>query len=243
MTAVPVLVVGRSGQVASALQRLAPSLLQRRVVVVGRPELDLAQAGPNEGNELDPTGLVQQWADVLERHQPALVINAAAYTAVDRAETEAEQAMAVNGYAVGVMAKGCGQRGIPLVHLSTDYVFAGDGQAPWRPADPTEPLGIYGASKLLGEQLVSRAMRVVGTQALVLRVSWVFGQQGNNFVRTMLRLAAEREELWVVADQVGGPTSAESIGAALLQLVEPAITNRSPVAGKSGAFPWGIHHF
>ncbi len=240
--AAPALVVGRQGQVASALQRLAPQLLQRPLVVVGRPELDLVQAGPIEVEQPNASGFAHQWADVLERHQPALVINAAAYTAVDRAEMEQEMAMAVNGHAVGAMARGCGQRGIPFVHLSTDYVFAGGGEAPWRPADSTEPLGAYGASKLLGEQLVRLATHELGSQALVLRVSWVFGQQGNNFVRTMLRLAGEREELRVVADQVGGPTSAEAIAAALLQLVEPAIANRSPVAERSGLFPWGIHH-
>jgi dTDP-4-dehydrorhamnose reductase len=230
----PVLVVGRRGQLATALQRLGPVQLRRPLLAVGRPELDLAQPA---------AALTQHWADLLERHQPALVINAAAYTAVDRAETELEQAMAANGYAVGAMARGCGQQGIPFVHLSTDYVFAGNGEVPWRPADLTEPLGVYGASKLLGEQLLRQASEEVSTQALVLRVSWVFGQQGNNFVRTMLRLAPEREELRVVADQVGGPTSAEAIAAALLQLLEPAIANRSPVAGGSGPFPWGIHHF
>jgi dTDP-4-dehydrorhamnose reductase len=161
----PVLLVGRRGQVASALQRMSPQLLQRPLIVVGRPELDLASAG-----------FALQWADVILRHQPVLVINAAGYTAVDQAETEIEMAMAVNGHAVCVMARGCGERGIPLFHLSTDYVFAGIGNAPWRPADPIGPLGVYGASKSLGEQLVSRAMEEVGTQALVLRVSWLFGQ-------------------------------------------------------------------
>ena len=238
----PVLLVGRGGQVACALQRLAPALLQRPLVVVGRPELDLAEDGPIEGNEPNASVFAEQWAETLERHQPALVINAAAYTAVDRAETEVETAMAVNGHAVGALARGCGQRRIPLFHLSTDYVFTGGGEAPWRPADPTGPLGVYGASKLLGEQLVRQAAEEAGTQALVLRVSWVFGQQGNNFVRTMLRLAGEREELRVVADQVGGPTSAEAIAGALLQLVEPAIANGSPLAGRSGPFPWGVHH-
>lgn len=238
----PVLVVGCRGQVASALQRLAPERLRRALVAVGRPELDLAQAVSIEGDQPDASEFARQWLELLERHQPALVINAAAYTAVDRAEAELELAMAVNGHAVGAMARGCGQRGIPLVHLSTDYVFAGSGVAPWRPADSTDPLGAYGVSKLLGEQLLHQASEEVCTQALLLRVSWVFGQQGHNFVRTMLRLAAEREELRVVADQVGGPTSAEAIAAALLQLVEPAIANRSPVAGRSEPFPWGIHH-
>ena len=241
--ALPVLVVGRHGQVAHALQRMAPVLLQRPLVAVGRPELDLAQAGPVDAGQPESSALMEQWAGLLDRHQPALVINAAAYTAVDRAETELETATAVNGYAVGMMARACGQRGIPLFHLSTDYVFAGGGDAPWSPLDSTAPLGAYGASKLLGEQLVSRATGEVGAQAVVLRVSWVFGQQGANFVRTMLRLAGERQELRVVADQVGAPTSAEAIARALLTLVEPAIANVSPLPGGSVPFPWGTHHF
>jgi dTDP-4-dehydrorhamnose reductase len=232
LMAAPVLVVGRQGQVASALQRLAPEVLERPLLVVGRPQLDLTHPD-----------FAQQWAALLERAQPALVINAAAYTAVDRAETDLEAAMVVNGHAVGAMAQGCGQRAVPLVHLSTDYVFAGGGERPWSPADPTEPLGAYGASKLLGEKLVHRASQACGTQALILRVSWVFGQQGANFVRTMLRLAAERQELRVVADQVGGPTSAEAIARALLQLLEAALANRSPAAAGSSPFPWGTYHF
>ncbi len=238
----PVLVVGRAGQVASALQRIAPGLLQRPLVVVGRPELDLAQAGPIEGDQPNASGFLEPWAELLDHHQPALVINAAAYTAVDRSETEVETAMAVNGYAVGSIASGCGERGIPLFHLSTDYVFPGSGESPWMPGDPTEPLGAYGASKLLGEHLIQQACQVCAAKVLVLRVSWVFGQQGHNFVRTMLRLAEEREELRVVADQVGGPTSAEAIARALLPLAEPAMADRHPVRGPGERFPWGIHH-
>lgn len=227
-----VLVIGRQGQVASALQRLAPALLpQRPLAMAGRPELDLA--APD---------FAERMADLLRDRQPALVINAAAYTAVDRAESEPELAMAVNGNAVGLMARTCAELGIPLFHLSTDYVFDGSGEQPWAPGDATAPLGVYGASKLLGEQLLQEAVREQGLQALVLRVSWVFGQQGANFVRTMLRLAGERDELKVVADQVGGPTSAESIARALLQLVEAAIANRDPVRGTGEPFPWGIHH-
>jgi dTDP-4-dehydrorhamnose reductase len=226
----PVLLIGRSGQVASALQRLAPTWLpQRPLLVVGRPQLDLASVG------LDMV-LEQQFRALLDLHRPALVINAAAYTAVDRAETEAALAMAVNGDAVGVIARLCAERGLPLFQLSTDYVFAGDGLRPWRPDDSPNPLGVYGASKLAGE----RQLLAAKGEALLLRVSWVFGQQGANFVRTMLRLAAERPQLRVVDDQVGGPTSAESIARVLLQLAEPAIAQRSPLAGP---FPWGIHHY
>jgi dTDP-4-dehydrorhamnose reductase len=216
-----VLVIGRQGQVASALQRLAPALLpQRPLVMAGRPELDLA--APDFAERL---------AALLRDLQPSLVINAAAYTAVDRAESEAELAMVVNGHAVGAMSRACAQLGIPLFHLSTDYVFDGSGELPWASGTITAPLGVYGASKLLGEHLLQEAVREQGLRALVLRVSWVFGQQGANFVRTMLRLAGERDELKVVADQVGGPTSAESIARALLQLVEAAIANRHPVRG------------
>ena len=225
----PVLLIGRQGQVASALQRLAPRLLAGRpLLAVGRPELDLAQL----------SALKDQLETLLDRLQPALLINAAAYTAVDRAEGEPELARAVNGEAVGVMARLCARHSLPLLHLSTDYVFDGSGERPWAPQDPPAPLGVYGASKLLGEQRMAAA----GGPALVLRVSWVFGQQGANFVRTILRLAAERDELRVVADQVGGPTSAEAIAQALLQLVEPAISRSSPALAAQG-FPWGIHHF
>ncbi len=150
--------------------------------------------------------------------------------------------MAVNGHAVGVMARACAERGIPLFHLSMDYVFDGSGEQPWAPEDALAPLGVYGASKLLGEQVLQQGVCEQGLKALVLRVSWVFGQQGSNFVRTMLRLAAERDELKVVADQVGGPTIAESIARALLQLVEPAIANRHPVRDPLEPFPWDIHH-
>jgi dTDP-4-dehydrorhamnose reductase len=180
--------------------------------------------------------LEHQFRALLDLHRPALVINAAAYTAVDRAETEAALAMAVNGDAVGVIARLCAESGLPLFQLSTDYVFAGDGLRPWSPGDPPNPLGVYGASKLAGE----RQLLAAQGQALLLRVSWVFGQQGANFVRTMLRLAAERPQLRVVDDQVGGPTSAESIARVLLQLAEPAISQRSPL---TGPFPWGIHHY
>jgi len=226
----PLLVIGRQGQVASALQRLAPVLLpQRPLVMASRPVLDLAAP------------VAELLAALLRDLQPALVINAAAYTAVDRAESEPELAMAVNGHAVGAMARACAELDIPLFHLSTDYVFDGAGEKPWAPGDPTDPLGVYGASKLLGEQLLQEAVREQGLKALVLRVSWVFGQQGANFVRTMLRLADERDELKVVADQVGGPTSAESIARALLQLAEPAIANRHPVR-REEPYPWGMHH-
>jgi len=220
----PLLLIGRQGQVASALQRLAPTLLpDRPLVVLGRPDLDLAAPAA----ELDAT-----LAAALAQHRPALVLNAAAYTAVDRAETEAALAEAVNGTAVGVLARQCADRGLPLFHLSTDYVFDGSGSRPWREDDPTGPLGVYGASKLAGEH----ALRAAGGPHLLLRVSWVFGQQGANFVRTMLRLAADRPALRVVDDQVGGPTSAEAIARTWLALAPRALADPA-------AFAWGTYHF
>lgn len=229
----PLLLVGRTGQVASALQRLAPELLPGRpLLALGRPDLDLADAA-----------FCQNFQAALDQHRPALVINSAAYTAVDRAESEPGLAHQVNGDAVGAMARACGSQGVPLMHLSTDYVFDGGGKRSWQPTDPPAPLGVYGASKLNGERQISAAVEAQGTRALVLRVSWVFGQQGTNFVHTMLRLAAERDELKVVADQLGGPTSAESIARALIVLVAPAIENAHPVRGKPEPFPWGTYHF
>ncbi|MCP9799441.1 dTDP-4-dehydrorhamnose reductase [Synechococcus sp. RedBA-s] len=226
----PLLVIGRSGQVASALRRLAPQLLpDRPLVVVTRPELDLAAST----GELSLT--LEQ---LLCQHQPALVLNAAAYTAVDKAEIEPELASAINATAVGVLAHACAERSLPLFHLSTDYVFAGSGERPWWEDDPTGPLGVYGASKLAGEQ----ALQAAGGQHLLLRVSWVFGLEGANFVRTMLRLGAERPALSVVADQVGGPTSAEAIASTWLSLADAAMSNSSPL-DPAQPFPWGIYHY
>lgn len=230
MTNPSVLVIGRSGQVASALQRLAPALLPHRpLLLAARPELDLAAPAA------DLTAALQL---LIAEHQPALVLNAAAYTAVDKAESEPELARAVNATAVGVLAELCASRQIPLFHLSTDYVFDGSGECPWQETDPTGPLGVYGASKLAGEQ----ALRAAAGHHLLLRVSWVFGQEGANFVRTMLRLGAERPALSVVADQVGGPTSAEAIATTWLQLAEAAISNQSPL-DPAMPFPWGTYHY
>ncbi|MDG3039665.1 dTDP-4-dehydrorhamnose reductase, partial [Roseicyclus marinus] len=142
------------------------------------------------------------------------VINAAAYTAVDRAESEEDLATTINGHAPGAMARACADLGIPFVHISTDYVFAGAGNRPWKPEDPTGPLGAYGRSKLAGET----AVRAAGGPHAILRTSWVFSAHGNNFLKTMLRLGAERETLTVVADQIGGPTPARAIAAACLSI-------------------------
>src|SRR6185369_15774164 len=138
---------------------------------------------------------------------PQWIVNAAAYTAVDRAESEGELAQLVNATAVGALARAARASDASLVHFSSDYVFDGSGSRPWREDDPTAPLGAYGRSKLAGEELV----RASGCRHLIVRTSWVFAARGTNSIRTMLRLARECESLRVVADQVGAPTGAELI--------------------------------
>ncbi|WP_235829713.1 dTDP-4-dehydrorhamnose reductase [Frigidibacter oleivorans] len=189
------LVFGSTGQVARELARLAPE-----ATFLGRAAADLS----------DPAAC----AAAIRAHAPAAVINAAAWTAVDKAETEEPAAHLVNAAAPGAMAAECAARGIPFVQISTDYVFDGSGDRPWRPDDPVAPLGAYGRTKLAGEQAVQAA----GGVHAILRTSWVFSAHGANFVKTMLRLGAERDRLTIVADQIGGPTPARDIAATCLAI-------------------------
>ncbi|MBB1498951.1 dTDP-4-dehydrorhamnose reductase [Paracoccus sp. MC1862] len=205
------LIFGRTGQVARELARLAPGAR-----FVGRDEADLT----------DPAAC----AAVILAARPAAVINAAAYTAVDRAEAEAGTARLVNAEAPGAMAAACAGLGIPFVHVSTDYVFDGAGEGARAEDAPTGPLGVYGATKLEGE----RAIAAAGGQWAVLRTSWVFSAHSTNFVKTMRRLGAERDRLTIVADQVGGPTPAGDIAAALLTMAQAMAAD--PAKG-------GIYHF
>ena len=144
--------------------------------------------------------------------RPGLIVNAAAYTAVDRAESEPELAFAINARAPGLLAEAAARLDCGLVHYSTDYVFSGEGASPWRESDATAPVNVYGASKLAGEQAVLAS----GADALILRTSWVYGGPGQNFVNTMLRLAGERERLTVVDDQIGAPTASRFLADATL---------------------------
>ena len=192
---VRVLVFGKSGQVARELARRVPDGVTARFL--GRDAADLS----------NPAAC----AAVIAGADCDVVINAAAFTAVDKAEAEEAAASVVNGDAPAAMALACAGRGLPFLHISTDYVFDGAGIVPFAPGDATGPVGAYGRSKLLGEQGVAAA----GGKWLVLRTSWVVSAFGANFVKTMLRLGAEREGLNVVADQIGGPTPAAAIADAL----------------------------
>lgn len=189
------LVIGQSGQVATELGRLDdPALV---VETVGRDRVDLT--APADA------------AAFVAAAEADVIVNAAAYTAVDQAEDDEAVATCVNGEAPGAMAAAAAARGLPFLHISTDYVFDGAGERPWREDDPVAPLGAYGRSKLLGEQAVAAA----GGPHVILRTAWVFAAHGGNFVRTMLRVGKDRDRLTVVDDQWGGPTAAADIAAAL----------------------------
>lgn len=204
-----VLLFGGNGQVGHELRR---SLRALGDVVVTTRSGQLPEGARCEVADFDrPDSL----AALVQRVAPAIVVNAAAYTAVDKAEDDVDAAFRTNAEAPGVLARACALRDIPFVHYSTDYVFDGQGSRPYREDDPTAPLGVYGASKLAGED----AIRAAGGRHLILRTAWVYGQHGHNFMKTMLRLGAERDELRVVADQVGTPTPAALIADVTTELL------------------------
>ncbi|MGG5870545.1 dTDP-4-dehydrorhamnose reductase [Pseudomonas peli] len=209
-----ILLLGQHGQVSQELQRSLNG--QAELTVLGRDQLDLAQ----------PQLIRQQ----VQRLRPELIINAAAHTAVDQAESEPELAFAINATAPGILAEAAAELGVPLIHYSTDYVFDGNHAEPYRESDATSPLSVYGRSKLAGEQ----AIQAVGGMHLILRTSWVYSQHGKNFLLTMQHLLQERESLSVVADQIGAPTWAGTIAQTTAQLVEQWRT------GQAG--PWGVYH-
>lgn len=212
--AMRLIVTGTNGQVALALiERGAAQNIS--VAAIGRswrPGLDLA----------DPAAV----ASVLGSVEGDVIINAAAYTAVDKAESEEEIAMRVNGEGAGAVARVAARRGLPLLHLSTDYVFDGSLDRPWREDDPTGPIGAYGRSKLAGEQAVLRE----NPGATILRTAWVYAPFGANFVKTMLRLGESRDELSVVADQHGSPTSALDIADALIAIARKRLAHPDDAA-------------
>ncbi|MER8462630.1 dTDP-4-dehydrorhamnose reductase [Mesorhizobium sp. M1396] len=191
-------VTGREGQVAASLLEAGQRRAAVEVIAIGRPELDLAK----------PDTLIEAIAAA----KPDIVVSAAAYTAVDQAEDEPDLAFAVNAVGAGKVAEAARRLGVPVIHLSTDYVFDGSKDSAYVETDATAPASVYGASKLAGEQAVASA----NPSHLILRTAWVYSPFGKNFVKTMLRLAADRDEIAVVADQWGNPTSALDIADAIL---------------------------
>lgn len=198
------LITGAGGQLGQALQGVVPGDVD--VLAASSVDLDIGDGGAV--------------AAYLAAAKPDLVINAAAYTAVDKAESDVDAAFRINGDAVGFLARAAAATGARFVHVSTDFVFDGEAGRPYAPDAPTSPLGVYGASKLRGEQ-------EAGEAALIVRTAWVYGSRGNNFVRTMLRLMADRDELRVVADQIGTPTWATSLAEGVWKLA---------LAGARGVF-------
>ena len=203
-----ILIFGETGQLARELAA------DETVTCLGREQADLSHPAA--------------CAAAIRQAQPQAVINAAAYTAVDKAESDEALASVINGAAPGAMAATCADMGIPFVTVSTDYVFDGSGDAPWQPGDATGPLNAYGCSKLAGEE----AVRAAGGAYAILRTSWVVSAHGNNFVKTMLRLGRERDRLTIVADQIGAPTPARDIAAACLAMARQLAED----AGKSGTY-------
>jgi dTDP-4-dehydrorhamnose reductase len=211
-----ILVAGGHGQVGRALAQL------------GKEQgLDLIALSRSELNITDAVSI----SAAFNKHHPELLINAAAYTAVDKAESEPELAYAINAKGVGLLAEACAKSNIPMLHISTDYVFDGTKATPYTEMDQVNPLSVYGKSKEAGERILREKLN----QHIILRTSWVFGEHGNNFVKTIVRLAKEREELNVVADQLGGPTSSEAIAEVLLHI---SSRFRFDLESK-----WGTYHF
>lgn len=212
-----VLVTGREGQVVSALLEAARYRTGIELVAVGRPELDLS----------DP-GCIDR---AVTGHAPNLIVSAAAYTAVDQAEDEPELAFAVNATGPKALATPTARLGVPIIHLSTDYVFPGDYDRAYVETDATGPAGVYGASKLAGELAIAAANR----RHLVLRTAWVYSAYGKNFLKTMLQLARHHDVLSVVSDQWGNPTSAHDIADAILHIV-------GRLERKPDFTDWGVYH-
>jgi len=208
-----ILITGANGQLGYELSQYKTT---HQLIALPRQELDITKT--------------DNVANAFTEHAPDLVINAAAYTAVDKAESDAEQAYAVNRDGAKCLAENCAKDNTPMIHVSTDYVFDGTKTGPYHEDEQVMPLGIYGKSKWEGEQ----AIREILPQHIILRVSWVYGIQGNNFVKTILRLAKEREQLSIVQDQIGCPTETTAITAAIFQIIE-TIGQRQ--------HKWGTYHF
>lgn len=208
-----ILITGGAGQLGQSFQQLAASYPQHQFVCCSREALDITQE--------------DSVAAFLESSGAGVLVNCAAYTAVDKAETDHEQAFAINAAAPAAMARACRKLGVRMVHISTDYVFGGDQQEAYREDDPVQPVNVYGASKQKGEEWVLAE----DPSAVIIRTSWVYAPFGNNFVRTMIRLMQSRPEIGVVADQFGSPTYAPDLAEAVLAMVD------------SGRWQGGLYHY
>ncbi|MCU7836457.1 MAG: dTDP-4-dehydrorhamnose reductase [gamma proteobacterium symbiont of Taylorina sp.] len=208
-----ILITGARGQVGTELVNQA----DHQVFDYGSKELDIS--------DLDQLKVAVQHVN------PHVIINAAAYTAVDKAETDQQLAYAVNSLGSKNLAQICKENNIPLLHISTDYIYDGEKKSPYNENDTPNPIGVYGASKLEGDEYIAQ----IWHKHIILRVSWVFGVHGNNFVKTMLRLAEQRDELSIVDDQFGAPTSAQAIAKVLLDIIETKQFNQPD-------FAWGLYN-
>jgi dTDP-4-dehydrorhamnose reductase len=208
-----VAVIGKSGQLARCLAETAPEVFT--LACLGRGELDLMTPSPD--------------FSALAAHRPELVINAAAYTAVDKAETDRDAAFALNARGPALLADFCAGQQIPLIHISTDYVFDGKGARPYTETDETAPLNVYGESKLEGERAIANAL----PRHVIIRTSWLYSPFSANFVKTMLRLAGERDSVRIVSDQIGRPTSASELAGAIWAIAGRLTANA----------PWGVYQY
>ncbi|MBB3061893.1 dTDP-4-dehydrorhamnose reductase [Microbulbifer rhizosphaerae] len=218
-----ILLTGKNGQLGQELQQRIPEGIQ--LVALGRDELDITNC--------------PQALEAVAEHKPTVVINAAAYTAVDKAESEKEQAYAANATGAENLALACREFGARLIHISTDFVFDGRQSTPYRPQDTVRPLGVYGESKAAGEAAVQDLL----PQAVILRTAWVYSAHGANFSNTMLRLMSERDHLGVVADQIGTPTSTHTLTQAIYKLVgkpEAAGTYHCTDAGAASWYDFAV---
>lgn len=209
-----VLVTGREGQLARALRACASDRLE--ILALGRPDLDLAR----------PEAL----PEAVARARPDVVVNAAAYTMVDKAEAEEPLAATINGEAAGVLARAAADLGVPVIQISTDYVFDGTKATPYVESDPVAPVNAYGRTKLAGE----RAVAAANPRHAILRTSWVYDGEGKNFLKTMLRLAETRDELGVVADQIGAPSYGPDLAAGIVAVARNLVAD--PHEGRCGVF-------
>ncbi|MFC6634831.1 dTDP-4-dehydrorhamnose reductase [Microbulbifer taiwanensis] len=213
-----ILITGKNGQLAQELHKRKPANIE--LVALDRNDLDITNA--------------TQVTQAIAEHKPEVVINAAAYTAVDKAESEKEQAYAVNATGPENLAAACKEFGIRLIHVSTDFVFDGQSSTPYQPQQPVRPLGVYGESKAAGEAAVQSLL----PEAVILRTAWVYSAHGANFTNTMLRLMNERDQLGVVADQIGTPTSTHTLAEAIYTLIEKPQAKGTYHCTDAGAASW-----